>query len=197
MNILNRKFFARNPVEVARDMIGTYIVRRYGGDLLVGKIVETEAYLAEGDTASHGYKPKSNRTESLFGPAGYAYVTNVHRYFIMNVVTEAVNQPSAVLIRAIEPVEGIEVMKRLRGKDNLVDIGSGPGKVCIALGIDRSCDGISVTSSDSDIYFLPRSTKENLDIGSSARIGISSAQDYLFRFFLKANPHVSGPTPLR
>ena len=188
-----RTFYQRHPKKVARDLLGCFIVRNYHGELLVGKIVETEAYLSTpDDPASHGYKPQSPRTHSLFGEAGHAYVTNVHKYMIMNVVTESHNQPSAVLIRALEPIEGIKTMKELRDKENIIELTNGPGKLALALGITRELDGIDVTDFQSEVYFLERNQEFNESIITTERIGISKAQDLLLRFYMKNNPWVSG-----
>lgn len=190
--IIPRSFYRRHPEKVARELLGCFIIRKYKGELLVGKIVETEAYLSTpDDPASHGFKPKSRRTNSLFGDAGYAYVTNVHRYMIMNVVTETYNKPSAVLIRAIEPIEGIETMKKLRGKDNILDLTNGPGKLTLALNITRKLDGIDITDSKSEIFFTKRNERFTETIINSPRIGISKAQEFHLRFYIKNNPYVS------
>lgn len=191
--ILNRKFFQRHPAVVARELLGCYLVKNYRSKKLIGKIVETEAYLSTpDDPASHGYKPQSKRTTSLFGEAGHAYVTNIHRYMILNVVTETRGHASAVLIRAVEPTDGIETMKRLRNKENLRDLTTGPGKLAMAFNITRALDGADVCQPTSDVFFQEKDETIE-EIKSGPRIGISQAQELPLRFYLSGNPYVSGP----
>lgn len=190
--IIPRSFYRRHPEKVARDLLGCFIVRRYHGELLVGKIVETEAYLSTpDDPASHGFKPKSRRTNSLFGDAGHAYITNVHRYMIMNVVTETHDKPSGVLIRAIEPILGVETMQKLRRPSSPGNLSNGPGKLTLALDITRKLDGIDITDSMSEIFFTKRNKKFTETIMTSPRIGISKAQEFPLRFYLQNNLFVS------
>lgn len=190
---LPQSFYQRHPQDVALDLLGCLLVRRVGKKYLIGKIVETEAYLSTSDDpASHGFKAESPRTKSLYGPAGYAYVTNVHKYSIMNVVTEGVGQPSAALIRAVEPIEGIDIMKEHRPHTSLINLTNGPGKLTIAFNISRPLDGSNLTQSSNEIFII-KGTESSPTTGISKRIGISQAQELPLRFYLKNNPWVSGP----
>src|SRR5215813_10929255 len=140
---LPRSFYSRPALEVASDLLGKVLVRRLGRKNLSGKIVETEAYVGPHDLACHASKGHTPRTAVMFGEAGHAYVYMIYGFhFCLNVVTERVGYPAAVLIRAVEPLENADVMQRLRGdlkKDT--DIGSGPGKLCKAMSIDKTLNG--------------------------------------------------------
>src|SRR3954468_15508534 len=119
--IIPRVFYQREPSVVAQELLGKYLVRKIDDKLLIGKIVETEAYLGKNDPAAHGFKGQTQRNTVLFGEAGMAYIYSIHRYYCFNIVTETIGIPSGVLVRAIEPIEGMEMMKQLRG----VEMGKG------------------------------------------------------------------------
>lgn len=141
--ILSRTFFDRNPIIVARELLGKKIVRNLEGELLCGMISETEAYTGAEDTACHASKGKTERNAVMFGPPGHAYVYFIYgMYNMLNLVTESDN-PSAVLIRGLIPLDGIETMKRLRGRNT--GLTDGPGKLSMALSVDRSLNGVDVT----------------------------------------------------
>ena len=144
-----RRFFLRdNTIEIARDLLGKLLVvpDEYGNPVS-GMIVETEAYLGTTDRAAHSFGGRRTaRNEVMYGGGGYAYVFFVYgMYYQANVVCGAVDVPHAILVRAIEPVEGIEIMRKRRGKIIEKNLTSGPGKLCIALGINRSHNGINLT----------------------------------------------------
>jgi DNA-3-methyladenine glycosylase len=184
-NIINREFYQREPSLVAQDLLGKYLVRKINENLLIGKIVETEAYLGKNDPAAHSFKGKTQRNTVLFGEAGVAYVYSIHRYHCFNIVTEKVNMPSAVLVRAIVPIEGIEMMRRLRGVEIVKGFTNGPGKVCQAFDITKKLNGIDVTLSNSSLFIIEgESVPFNL-IEKSRRIGISKAKDLLLRYCVK------------
>src|SRR6201982_1383708 len=132
---LPRSFYSRSTLDVAFDLLGKVLVRRLGRRELAGKIVETEAYVGPHDLACHASKGHTPRTAVMFGEPGHAYVYMIYGFhFWLNVVTEPVGYPAAVLIRAVEPLENVEVLRRLRGKaPRDIDIGSGPGKLCKAM----------------------------------------------------------------
>lgn len=184
--MLPRSFYARDPVTVARALLGKYLVRRLGTEVLAGRIVEVEAYLHEGDAASHRQRGLTERTRSLFGDPGHAYVHSQRHHTLMDIVT----QNGSVLLRALEPVAGIETMMTTRGTNVLKNIASGPGKLCQALQIARAMDGADL--------LLPRLFVAQIeldaataDIEISPRVGLGRAQELLLRFSIKGNPYVS------
>jgi DNA-3-methyladenine glycosylase len=184
---LDSSFFQRDAPEVARDLLGCLLISRIGGENVTtsGIIVETEAYLGERDPGSHASKGRTPRTEPMFGEPGRAYVYLIYgRYYLLNVVTQPVGTASAVLIRALEPVEGIETMKERRKCQNLKDLTTGPGKLTQALGITIEHNTLDLTK---DLVWIePYTTGE---IQASFRIGVSDHQ--VLRYFIKGNPFVS------
>lgn len=186
-------FYARSALDVARDLIGTRLVRRQGRTLLAGRIVETEAYVGPHDLACHAARGRTARTEVMFGPAGHAYVYLIYgMYCCLNVVTGDEGYPAAVLIRAIEPLEGIAHMTRNRGRSlPETAIGSGPGKLCQALAVDRRLNGESL---EGGRVWLEAGSRDHCVILRSPRIGVDYAGAYRekrWRFFLAGSPHVS------
>jgi len=189
---LPRPFYSRDPSIVARELVGTLLLRQTADGLAGGRIVETEAYLAEGDTSSHSYRGKTRRNASMFGPAGHAYVYTIHAKWCVNVVTEETGRGSAVLIRAIEPLFGLPQMQQRRGREKLLELARGPARLCQALDIDKRLDGWDLTLGK-ELWIseaAPQSTPE--PIVSSSRIGISSATELMLRFFYEGNAFVSG-----
>jgi DNA-3-methyladenine glycosylase len=191
MNTLNRSFFQREPKIVAKDLLGKLIVRKIGEELLVGKIVETEAYLAEGDGAAHASKGKTKANASLFLDGGHAYVHKIHAYHCLDTVCQVENIGGSVLIRALEPIKGIQKMKKLRGKDNLRDLTTGPGKICLSFAIDKQLDGIDLTSDLSPLRVCSAEPGDKLEIDTSTRIGISKDAHYELRFTISDNAFLS------
>jgi DNA-3-methyladenine glycosylase len=187
-------FYDRDVVQVARELIGQRIWRQNRNGLVVGRIVETEAYLASGDTACHAARGKTRKNASMFGPPGRAYVYPIHARWCFNVVTEPRWTASAVLIRAVEPLEGIELMQRRRRLDGWTDLARGPSRLCEAFEIDRRLDGWDLSRGrrlwlTADVDFP---LAEHL-IGNSPRIGVTSAADLCLRFYLRGSHYVSGP----
>jgi DNA-3-methyladenine glycosylase len=172
--VIGREFFARSVHEVAPDLIGvTFLVGGAGG-----RIVEAEAYHHE-DPAAHGYRGRTERNATMFGPPGYAYVYRSYGiHWCVNFVCEPVGSASAVLIRALEPTHGIEVMRERRGLDDPRALCSGPGKLCQALGITREHDGLPL---DRPPFELRERTEEP-EIVQGPRIGISKAVDLPWRY---------------
>ena len=157
---LSREFYNGDTVEIARKLLGKLLVRRLAdGTLLAGRITETEAYIGRCDKACHAYNyRRTARTETLFAPPGHAYIYLIYgMYHCLNFVTEPEGEPAAVLLRAIEPIAGIEAMQRLRYGDKpltayrLAHFLDGPGKVCQALGLTRQENGLDLTG---DTLFL-------------------------------------------
>ena len=190
---LLRDFYSRPALDVASDLLGKVLVRRLNGRNLEGMIVETEAYTGPHDLACHASKGRTPRTEVMFGPAGFAYVYMIYGvYFCLNAVTDFEGFPSAVLIRAIEPLDGIETMRRLRGHpEKDMHIGSGPGKLCQALAVDKGLNGEDMAGKilwAEDRHFKPAT------IHTSPRVGVDYAgayRDKPWRLFIDGNPHVS------
>jgi DNA-3-methyladenine glycosylase len=203
-SILPRAFYLDPPDLVARRLLGKLLVRRYRDpsaarpktQRLTGRIVEVEAYFGLDDPAAHTFVGKTARNAVLFGPAGFAYVYFIYgMYFCLNFSCEPDGHPGGVLLRALEPVEGLETMARLRGLPSTANprlLTSGPGRLCQALGIVREThNGIDVTNSRSGLHveddgFIPDA------IDASPRIGIRKAADRPLRFTIAGNRFVSG-----
>lgn len=188
-------------VTVARRLLGTrLVVPAHDGRRVSGIIVETEAYRGPEDRASHAYGGRrTGRTETMYGRGGTAYVYFVYgMYHQFNVVTNAADVPHAVLVRALEPVEGIDLMRRRRGGEPDRNLTSGPGKLCVALGIDRRLDRADLLGRR--VWIEPGRRVASAAIASGPRIGIDYAEDWVerpWRFWVRGNPFVSraaGPT---
>jgi len=193
---LPRRFYLQDTVTVARSLLGCVLWRRRGRELLAARLVETEAYLGANDAASHARRGlRSLRNASMYLDGGHAYVYFTYgMYWCLNVVTQEADIAEAVLIRAGEPVKGIESMRRRRPKTKRdSDLLSGPGKLCIAMDIDRRLDGEPL---DGDRLFLtsPDVAIDESEIAVSTRIGVEGAVDaahWPLRFFLRGNPNLS------
>ncbi len=188
--VLPPAFYSRDPVTVARALLGQLLVCNAHGAMMVGCIVETEAYLASGDSANHSYGGPTARNAAMFGPPGHAYVYAMHRYCCLNVVTEAEGVPSAVLLRAVEPRQGLEVMQARRRTDRHTNLTSGPGKLCQAFGLDRTWDTWDLTQGQG-LWLAAPASDPGLEIAVTTRVGVTSAQDLLLRFYAPASSCVS------
>jgi DNA-3-methyladenine glycosylase len=187
---LRQDFYNRDPVVVARDLLGKLLVRRTRDGLCSGRIVETEAYLARNDEACHASRGKTRRNAAMFGPPGRAYVYRIHRVFCVNVVTEPEDTASAVLIRAIEPLAGVDLMKRRAGKAVLHHVCRGPGLLCRALAIDPKLDGWDLTQGRR--LWIAAGDGDECEIITSPRIGVGAAKELPLRFFVSGHACVSG-----
>lgn len=192
---LEQSFYEKNSVTLAQDLLGKLLVREINGERIITKIVETEAYMGPEDKAAHSYKNRrTSRTEVMFQRAGIAYVYIIYgMYYCMNVVAAKEDIPQAVLLRGVEPTEGIETIKKNRPikSKKMQDLTNGPGKLCQALNIDKSLNGIDLVHSN-EMYLLDH--QEKFEIVASKRINIDYAQEYkekLWRFYIKDNPFVS------
>ena len=183
-NILNA------PAEVAASrLIGSDLIREVNGQKIIGRIVETEAY-DEADTASHSYRGETARTKIMFGPAGFLYVYFTYgMHYCCNIVTGPAGQGSAVLIRALEPLLGIDLMTRNRKGRSINELTNGPAKLCEAMQIDKKLNGHNLTCSPLKLVVNPE--VHSSQIVKTTRIGISRAKDAELRFYLKANNFVS------
>lgn len=191
-------FFRRDSVTVARALLGQKLVRVIDGQTLAGVIVETEAYLGPRDRAAHSYGGRRTaRNESMYLPGGHAYVYFTYgMHHCMNVVAGEADDPAAVLIRALEPIEGVEHMRMNRPAARRdTDLCSGPGKLCQAMRIDRALDGVDLVTDERIRIELVRSRAMRGDrIGVAARVGIDYAGEWAgkpLRFFVRGSPHVS------
>lgn len=195
---LARAFFARDTLTVARDLLGRHLVHVLDGVLLSGKIVETEAYIGESDEASHASPGPTERNASMYGPAGHAYVYLIYgMYHCFNVVTERVGFPAAVLIRALEPLEGLDFMSERRGPAGARDIKrltSGPGRLCQALAIDRRHDGADLCARGAQLFLEAGDPEPDEAVATSPRVNVrgdEAAVSASWRFFVVENRYVS------
>lgn len=182
-----------SALELAPRLLGCLIARQGPEGLRIGRIVETEAYLPD-DPASHSFKGPTPRCRTMFGRAGLAYVYRIYGiHHCLNVVTGPEDRGEAVLIRALEPLEGMALMQAARSATNAAtsakNLTNGPGRLCQALDIDRAFDGEDLLASDR--LFIMRGDAPPERIVASPRIGITQAADLPWRFFLEGNPHVS------
>ena len=189
IRILPEEFYERDPETVARDLLGKRLIRRLDEDLLEGIIVETEAYYGLNDPASRAYYGVKNYNRLMWKEPGRAFIYNVHRYWMFNIVAHKLNRIGAVLIRAIEPTKGIEAMKRNRTITGTFDLTNGPGKLTMALAIAKSLNGVPVTSRESEIIIA--NNKMEFEIGNSYRIGVNKDLERELRFYIKGNKYVS------
>jgi DNA-3-methyladenine glycosylase len=179
---------------LARFLIGKIVVRALPEGLASGRIVETEAYVI-GDAAGHGYRGMTPRNRSLFLERGHAYVYLAYGVsYMLNVSSEAPGIGVGVLIRALQPLEGVSIMQANRGVERLRDLARGPGRLAAALRIDRALDGLDLCQEGP--IWLAHSDREPGEIGQSVRIGISRDADRPLRFYLRDSPFVSGPRSL-
>jgi DNA-3-methyladenine glycosylase len=187
--ILSREFYARPTIDVAKDLLGK--VLRHGRNS--GVIVETEAYLGGDDLASHSARGITDRTRVIFGPPGHAYVYLIYgMYECLNIVAEPDGVAGCVLIRAIEPLSGIEDMQRRRpAARKLRDLASGPGKLTLAMGITRALNGADVTKGPLMVHESQRPTVVRIE--TSCRIGIRECADWPLRFTIAGSDFVSRP----
>jgi len=205
---LPRGFYDRHVVDVARELLGKLLVRVSREGVSCGRIVEVEAYLAHDDPACHASRGRTRRNAAMFGPPGHAYVYSIHAKWCLNAVTQPEGQPSAVLIRAIEPLAGIELMRRRRGREKPLELARGPARLCQALDIDRRHNAHDLTKGRG--LWIAEDVAEELPLDSngepaaqrtfpatarpiatSPRIGISSARELPLRFYYEGCPCVS------
>jgi DNA-3-methyladenine glycosylase len=191
---LPRTFFARFTPVVAKELLGCVLVRDLDGEMLSGKIVETEAYRGENDPASHAFRGRTARNAVMFGGSGRAYVYfTMGMHWCLNVTTERVGVPGAVLIRALQPLTGIETMRETRGVGEMEKLMNGPAKLTKALFIDGSFNGEDLVSSKR-LYALSGSG-DVIRIQRTSRIGVSSGLERKWRFLVSGNPYVSKGKP--
>jgi DNA-3-methyladenine glycosylase len=195
---LDRPFFARDTLTVARDLLGRRLVHAADGRRVSGRIVETEAYVGEEDEASHASPGPTERNASMYLPAGHAYVYLIYgMYHCFNVVTEREGFPAALLIRAVEPLEGLDVMRRRRGSVGARDVTqltSGPGRLCQALGIDLGHDGADLCAPDAHLFLETGEPVGDAAAARGPRVNVRGDEVAIrapWRFYVPGNPHVS------
>jgi len=194
MTRLPREFYDRDTLLVARELLGQRLVRLLNGERLVGRIVEVEAYIGETDQACHASCGRTARNAVMYGPPGHAYVYFIYgMHHCLNVVTEGEGFPAAVLIRALEPLEGVTTMRRLRQGRPDRELTNGPAKLCQALNIDRTFNGIDLCAPGP--LFIEAGTPVNeAEVGTGPRVGVRGDEQALtapWRFFVRSNPFVS------
>jgi DNA-3-methyladenine glycosylase len=180
-------------VEVAPDLLGLVLVHNTKAGITKGRIVEAEAYMGNIDPAAHSYNNRSSRTEIQFGEGGYAYIYMIYgMHYCMNIVTNVIQKSEAILLRALEPVEGIKLMEHRRKTDKRLNLCSGPGKLCTAMGITKENYGMDLCGEQ--LYLEHPETIETFDIIASRRINIDyagEAKDYLWRYTVKGSKYIS------
>jgi DNA-3-methyladenine glycosylase len=188
---LEMKFFQQPTLELSRALLGCLLVKETPEGVASGYIVETEAYMGPEDRAAHSFgNRRTKRTEIMFGHAGFVYTYQMHTHTLVNVVSGPVEKPEAILIRAVEPVGGIELMHKRRGLPDIRKLTNGPGKLTKALGITMNDYGTSYTNGS--LIIAPGKTPNEISIGP--RIGIDNsgeAKDYPWRFWVTGNQFVS------
>src|SRR2546429_4967258 len=191
---LRRRDIQVDPVRLARFLIGRVVVHDLPAGRLSGRIVETEAY-PPGDPAGHHFRGPTPRIRSMYLDPGHAYIFfNYGAHFMLNVVSEPAGVAAAILIRALEPLEGIELMQRHRKTIRLLDLTRGPGRLAAAFQIDRRHDGFDLCAPGP--LWLGAISHRTVPIGKTVRIGITRAADRVLRFYERGNPFVSGPKRL-
>jgi DNA-3-methyladenine glycosylase len=195
MGRLSRDFFTRDTLTVARELLGQRLVRLLDGERLSGRIVEVEAYIGEEDHASHASCGRTRRNAPMYGPPGNAYVYFIYgMHYCFNVVTEREGYPAAVLIRALEPLEGLAVMRARRGGMPGVRLTSGPARLCQALGVDRRFDGADLCAPDALLFFEQDAAVPDEVVVTGPRIGVRGDERALtapWRFYERDSRYVS------
>jgi len=194
MDRLERAFFARDTLRVARELLGQRLVRQLNGQRIAGRIVETEAYVGEGDAACHAARGRTARNAVMFGPAGYAYVYFIYgMHYCFNIVTETEGFGAAVLVRALEPLEGIDAMRHHRKGRDGVELTNGPAKLCYALAIDRGLNGADLATSE-ELWIEGDVSMPDDEVATGPRVGVRGdgrALTLPWRFWLRDSGYVS------
>lgn len=192
--LLTRAGLPLDTAALARYLIGKIVVRQTRRGVMRGRIIETEAYVP-GDAASHAFRGQTPRNGAMFLSRGHAYVYLAYgTSYMLNVSSEAVGVGAGVLVRALEPLTGIEIMEQNRGSRNLRDLARGPGRLAAALAIDRRLDGMDLCREGA--LWLARDDSDAPETGVSTRIGITKDADRRLRFYARGNAFVSGPRSL-
>jgi DNA-3-methyladenine glycosylase len=195
MSRLSRDFYAGDTLTVARGLLGRRLVRILDGNRLSGRIVEVEAYIGEADQASHARPGRTRRNAPMYGPPGHAYVYLIYgMYHCLNVVTERQGFPAAILIRGLEPLEGLAVMRERRGGRPDEQLTSGPGRLCEALSIDRQLDRADLCAPDARLFLEMGEPVSDNSVAVGPRINVRGNKKALeapWRFYVEGNRYVS------
>jgi len=187
--VLPDAFYGRDPAAVARDLLGKRLIRRLEGEVLGGFLVETEAYYGSEDPASRAFHGMKSYNRLMWGEPGRVFIYNVHRYWMLNIVAHEAGEVGAVLIRALEPTAGIDIMLRNRPVEDARELTSGPGKLTTALGIDKGLNGVDATNERSAVFVVDDCGE--FEVGASHRIGVRRDLEEKLRFYVKGNRFVS------
>ncbi|MGI6678663.1 MAG: DNA-3-methyladenine glycosylase [Dehalobacterium sp.] len=188
--MLEKDFFYRETPLVAQDLLGKILATQIDDTIVSGIVVETEAYLGQNDPGSHSNRGKTKRNSVMFGPAGYSYIYQIYGvHFCYNVTTDKDNVPAAVLIRALEPLTGIDIIRKNRKRESRKDLCSGPAKLVQALGITKSMNGTSAV--DGPVRFFDKQSTVPFNIIQTTRIGLTQGADLKLRYYIENNPYVS------
>ena len=188
MNLIMKQFCERDPEIVAKDLLGKKLIRRHHEEILEGIIVETEAYFGSEDPASRAYHGLKGYNRSMWGESGRLFIYNVHKYWMLNFIAHD-SGVGGILIRAIEPTMGLETMKENRPVKRDRDLTSGPGKLTLALDVDRSLNGLATTDESCTVHVLDN--EYEYEMGTSHRIGVTKDLPEHYRFYVKNNRFVS------
>ncbi|HKE73490.1 MAG TPA: DNA-3-methyladenine glycosylase [Acidimicrobiales bacterium] len=198
---LRRSFYARDPREVAPDLLGKLLVRSgpTPGWVRSGRIVEVEAYCGGEDPGSHAYRGETPRNRTMFGPPGGLYVYFTYgMHWCANAVCGGVGEGVAVLLRALSPLEGVDLMRAARPRARRDrDLTSGPAKLCQALGLDRAFDGADLATADRGVWIADDGTPPPESPLQTTRIGLTRGAEHRWRWCIPDDPNVSGPPHLR
>ena len=196
--ILPMEFYTRDTVKVAPDLLGKWLVRVIGDERLIGRIVEAEAYRGKDDPASHAYRGPTPRNAPMYRGPGHAYVYFTYgNHYCLNITAQKPGKPGAVLLRGVQPVEGLASMRRFRPNVSDGELTSGPGKLTKALAIDKSLNELDMTVKGPLFVTEPRGARIIDEIWRSTRIGVSEGADKRWRFYVRGNPYVSKHRGLR
>lgn len=191
LKVLKRSFYSENSVKVAKKLLGKLLVRELPEGKLIGKIVEVEAYRGSDDPASHAYRGKTQRNQVMFSKPGLAYIYLIYGvHYCLNVKAEKEGIPGAVLIRALEPIEGIEIMRKNRQIEKITELTNGPAKLTEAMKITGELNGWDLTLGKR-LFICEPSLKEDFEIIATSRIGIKVGTEKPWRFYIKGNAYVS------
>jgi DNA-3-methyladenine glycosylase len=188
MHVLQRYFYSRNTNIVAKELLGKILVRKHDEVLMGGAIVETEAYFGRDDPASRAYNGKKQYNQVMFEEPGHLFIYNVHKYWMLNIIAHF-NSVGGVLIRAIEPKIGVDVMRQNRPVKKLRNLTNGPGKLTLALNVDKRLNGANVTTLSNPVYILDN--EYDFKICKSQRIGVTRDLPEHYRYYIKGNKYLS------
>ena len=196
--IIPAEFYERDTVKVAPGLLGKWLVRVIGNERLVGRIVEVEAYRGKDDPASHAFRGQTSRNAPMYRERGRAYVYFTYgNHYCLNITAQKPGKPGAVLLRAIQPLEGLTSMRRFRPNVPDTELTNGPGKLTKALSIDKSLNEQDMTVKGPLFVTEPEAYQTPFEVWRSIRIGIGGVSDKRWRFYLKGNPYVSKRGGLR